>query len=100
MWPGVISQIYAALSGLLSTSNAQTWTPITPSDTVAFAAASPAIAFRALRFDVAGTVKFDASGGTGITRNVAAGEVWAASSAAVLRIYATGTSASGIDGLG
>ena len=79
---------------------AQSWTPLAPAD-----GADQTVPYRALRFDVAGAVKFDVitSGGartSGITRNVAAGEVWSASLASIPRIYATGTTASGIDGLG
>lgn len=79
---------------------AQSWTPLTPAD-----GTDQTVPYRALRFDVAGTVKIDSinSSGTrvvGTTRNVSAGEVWSASLAAVPRIYATGTTASGIDGLG
>lgn len=77
---------------------AQTWTPITPSDSAALPS------FRALRFDTAGTVKLDlvtsSGASSGVTRNVAAGEVWSATSAAITRIYTTGTTATGIDGLG
>ena len=71
---------------------------ITPSD-----AAPLSRFYRGFRFDVGGTVKVDFVTGTGgstlgVTRNVAAGEVppWGA---AVTKIYATGTTASGIDGL-
>jgi hypothetical protein len=79
---------------------AQSWTPLTPSDST-----DQTVPFRALRFDGAGTVKVDLikSDGTrssGVTRNVAAGEVWAASLTAIPRIYSGGTTATGIDGLG
>jgi hypothetical protein len=75
---------------------AQTWTPITPSGT-AFASQSPVVTFRALRFDAAGAVTFTNQAGTSITRTVAAGEVWNASSNAITAIAAyTG----GLDGLG
>ena len=55
--------------------------------------------FRALRFDGAGTFKFDISGGaTGVTRTVEAGEVWTVQSACFSKIYSSGTTATGIDG--
>lgn len=89
---------------------AQTITPITPSDTVDLAAATPPYVFRALRADVACTVKMDVLSTLGtprqtITRNFSAGEVWSASSSSILRIYATGTAVTAggtlaLDGLG
>lgn len=80
---------------------AQNWTPITPADGADLNVGT----FRAIRFDTAGTVKIDVvkSDGTkssGITRNVSAGEQWSVASVAVTRIYATGTTATGIDALG
>lgn len=89
MWPGIISQIYAALSGLFSTAAGQSSTAIT-------ASASPhGLTFRALRFDgtAAGTVtvtyvKADGTADSGVAQNVSPGEVWPISSNALTHITA------------
>jgi len=56
---------------------------------------------KAFRVDVAGAVKFtirnEAGTLTDITRNFAAGEVW--DLAPVYRVWSTGTTATGIDGV-
>jgi hypothetical protein len=56
--------------------------------------------FRAIRFDSGGTFKVDLAGGaSGITFNVASGEVWSMSNACFTKLYHTGTTATGIYGL-
>jgi hypothetical protein len=85
-----------------SDASAQTWTPITPSSTK-FAAQSPPMFFRALRFDLGGVAgplpfTFTNQAGTSLTRYVMPGDVWMATQNAIVAI----TAASGvtIDGLG
>jgi len=97
---------WCMLAGMVMPSSsvipAQSHIPIAPSST-AFAAQTPPVVFRALRFDLGGVAgplpfTFTNQSGTALTRYVMPGEVWLETSNAILSI----TAASGvtIDGLG